>query len=453
MARRKSRKKPITHRAIFICMMLSTFILTVVSGFIIHNILFEKSEQTKPNTPSQETASINKAYENTAEQSDALDRKPVEKSAQEKKDKIPVHFYTEEVSVPEKVNAMVANMTLEDKVGQMMVVGFQNDYLDGHIKTMIEDFHVGGIILYDRNMKNPKQVAKLNNDLQELSKGNQQKIPLYISIDQEGGNIVRMEDQVTHIPSQKVLGESGSSELVYNTALKTAKELMAMGIQVNFAPVLDLSDTDSRSFGKSPQLTAGFGKQAVSGLTEAGMTATLKHFPGNGRSNVDPHLDTSSVRADKMDLENGDIYPFKDIIKNEDNNNFFVMVTHIKYPAYDEENPASISSVIIQDLLRQKLGYQGLVVTDDLEMGAVNKYFSYEDLGYKAVEAGNDLLLVCHTLENQRKVYNGILDAVKSGKISERIIDEAVTRILTHKLLSLEKVTVNPDAASKEVGN
>src|SRR5690606_33086321 len=134
---------------------------------------------------------------------------------------------------------------------------------------------------------------------------------------------------------------------------------------------------------------------------DSDITAALKHFPGHGRSSVDPHEETSSVHADKLDLENQDIYPFKKIINEIDNNKFFVMVTHIKYPAYDKENPASLSPVIIQDLLRNKLGYKGIVVTDDLEMGAVNKYFTYEDLGYKAVESGADLLLVCHTFENQ----------------------------------------------------
>ncbi|MEI4525071.1 glycoside hydrolase family 3 N-terminal domain-containing protein [Priestia megaterium] len=167
----------------------------------------------------------------------------------------------------------------------------------------------------------------------------------------------------------------------------------------------------------------------------------------------DPHLETSSVKADKLDLENGDIYPFKQMVKNVDNNNFFVMVTHIKYPAYDKENPASISPIIIQELLRKQLGYKGFVVTDDLEMGAVSKYFTYEELGVRAVEAGADVLLVCHTLDSQEKMYNGILQAVKEGKISEKRIDESVKRILTHKLTSDISLHVDPETAKNVVGN
>ncbi|WP_372780538.1 glycoside hydrolase family 3 N-terminal domain-containing protein [Priestia aryabhattai] len=317
-------------------------------------------------------------------------------------------------------------MTLQEKIGQMMVVGFQTEEIDDHIKTIILTYHAGGVILFDRNMKTPKQVATLTNNLQDLAQETKNQIPLMMGIDQEGGAIVRMKDQVSPIPSQQELGQKNDKELVYQTANRNGKELAAMGFNVDFAPVLDLSDTDTRSFGTDPQKAAEFGEAAVSGLNANGLTAALKHFPGNGRSNIDPHLETSSVKADKLDLENGDSYPFKQMVTNVDNNNFFVMVTHIKYPAYDKENPASISPIIIQELLRKQLGYKGLVVTDDLEMGAVSKYFTYEELGARAVEAGADVLLVCHTLNSQEKMYNGILQAVKDGKISEKRIDESV---------------------------
>ncbi|MCM3238571.1 beta-N-acetylhexosaminidase [Heyndrickxia oleronia] len=338
--------------------------------------------------------------------------------------------------IEEKVDHLLKQMTLEEKVGQLIIVGFQTKQPDSLITSMIRDYHVGGVILYDRNMDSPNQVTHLTSDLQRLALENTHQIPLIVSIDQEGGQIVRMRDHVSPIPSQQDLARNKNLETVYNTAIQTGSELKAMGINVNYAPVLDLSNLDSRSFGEDPQKAKEFGEKVIAGFTKSGITATLKHFPGNGRSNIDPHKDTSAVQANQLDLENNDIYPFKKIIEEVNHQNFFVMVTHIKYPAYDKENPASLSPIIIQQLLRNKLGYKGIVVTDDLEMGAVSKYYSYKELGYSAIKAGADLLLVCHTFDSQKAVINGLIEAVKANKLSEDRINESVKRILTYKFSS-----------------
>jgi beta-N-acetylhexosaminidase len=340
-------------------------------------------------------------------------------------------------NVEATINQIVKKMTLREKIGQLMVVGFQSKVVDSHIKAMIQDYKVGGVIYYDRNMESPDQVGLLTKNLQTLSAKNRFQIPMLVSVDQEGGKVVRMKEHVSPIPSQQELGKSKRNQEVLNIASRTGKELLKMGINVNYAPVLDLSETDSRSFGLDAKKTGILGGQVVKGLTNVGVTATLKHFPGNGRSNIDPHKETSSVHAGKTDLEGKDIYPFKKIIDEQDDNKFFVMVTHIKYPAYDAVNPASTSSTIINDLLRKQLGFQGVVVTDDLEMGAVSKYVSYRDLGVKSINAGADLLLVCHTLEAQREVYNGILAAVNANQLSKQKIDEAVKRVLRYKLMNL----------------
>lgn len=338
--------------------------------------------------------------------------------------------------IEEKVDHLLKQMTLEEKVGQLVIVGFQTKQPDSLITAMIRDYHVGGVILYDRNMDSPNQVTHLTSDLQRLALESTHQIPLIVSIDQEGGQIVRMRDYVSPIPSQQDLARNKNQETVYNTAVQTGSELKAMGINVNYAPVLDLSNLDSRSFGENPQKAKELGEKVIAGFTKSGITATLKHFPGNGRSNIDPHKDTSAVQANQLDLENNDIYPFKKIIEEVNHQNFFVMVTHIKYPAYDKENPASLSPIIIQQLLRNKLGYKGIVVTDDLEMGAVSKYYSYKELGYSAVKAGADLLLVCHTFDSQKEVINGMIEAVKTNILSEERINESVKRILTYKFSS-----------------
>ncbi|MCM3569000.1 beta-N-acetylhexosaminidase [Neobacillus mesonae] len=353
----------------------------------------------------------------------------------------------------EKADELIEKMSLRDKIGQMMMVGFQGLEEDDHIKSLIRDEKVGGVILFDRNMQSPGQVAGLTNKLKQEAGENDTSIPLMIGLDQEGGPVLRMRDQVSPIPSQQKLGLRGVPEDVYKIGRLNGDELAAMGIQVDFAPVLDLSNRDERSFGSNTDKAFNLGLQAIKGLNDAKVAATIKHFPGNGRVTVDPHLDESIVKADKQTLETVDMVPFKKMIETQKDNQFFVMVTHVKYPAFDEKMPASISKPIIQNLLRDQLGYKGIVVTDDLDMGAVSKYYSYDQLGYMAISAGADLLLVCHEYNHQVELYNGILKAVKDGKLSEDRINQSVKRILTYKLENVNDQPVSPSNADQVVGS
>lgn len=420
------RKKTTNNHLKYISLLVFLFIGAGIIGFI----LSQQEKEAEDHSDKSKQASVS-----GTESKGSLDKHQLVDNTDETTT-LSKPSEPEEI-IEQKVNKLLLSMTLEEKIGQLVVIGFPSKQIDEHVREMVEEYNVGGIIYYDRNMETPKQVAKLTNDLQNLALETDNQIPLIISIDQEGGQIVRMKNQISDIPSQQELGKSGDLKKVYQTALKNGQELKAMGVNVNFAPVLDLSTTDSRSFGEDPKTVSELGKQAITGYTDSGITATLKHFPGNGRSDIDPHYETSSVEANRLDLENNDIYPFKMMIEEVNNQSFFTMVTHIKYPAYDKENPASISQTIIQDLLREKLGYNGIVVTDDLEMGAVNKYFSYQDLGFRAVEAGADLLLVCHTLESQQEVIKGIKIAVLDNKLSEERINEAVKRILSYKFSAI----------------
>ncbi|MBT2666362.1 beta-N-acetylhexosaminidase [Bacillus sp. ISL-4] len=353
----------------------------------------------------------------------------------------------------EKIEQLLKKMTLEEKIGQLMMVGFKGTEKGNEITELIEQKHIGGVIYFVRNMKSPKQVARLSNSLQQTANQSTHSLPLMVAIDQEGGDIIRMKERVSPLPAQQDLGKNASIEEVYKVAKLNGTELGSMGININFAPVLDLSQTDKRSFGKDPEKVYQYGKKAIQGLNDVSITSALKHFPGNGRSEIDPHVETSSVEANKLDLENSDIYPFKKIISEMDNQKFFVMVTHIKYPAYDKEKPASLSKIIIEDLLRGKLKYEGLVVTDDLEMGAVNKYYSYEEMGKQAILAGADLLLVCHEYSHELEVYNGLLQAVKAGEVPIDRINESVKRVLTYKLFNMKQTKADPDQAEKVVRN
>ncbi|PEF34518.1 beta-N-acetylhexosaminidase [Bacillus sp. AFS094228] len=353
----------------------------------------------------------------------------------------------------ERIEKLLNKMTLEEKIGQLMMVGFRGTEKSDEITELIEQKHIGGVIYFDRNMKSPKQVALLSNSLQQTANQSAHSLPLMVAIDQEGGDIIRMKERVSPLPAQQDLGKNASIEDMYKVARLNGTELGSMGININFAPVLDLSKTDKRSLGQDPEKVYQYGKKAIQGLNDVSITGALKHFPGNGRSEIDPHVETSSVEANQLDLENSDIYPFKQIISEMDNQKFFVMVTHIKYPAYDKEKPASLSKIIIEDLLRGKLKYKGLVVTDDLEMGAVNKYFSYDEMGKQAILAGADLLLVCHEYSHELEVYNGLLRAVKAGEVPMDRINESVKRVLTYKLNNMKQTKADPDQAEKVVKN
>lgn len=405
-------------------------VVTAVAAFVVFQIgQPEETADSEEQTLVEQQAEGEEAEQNQGQEAAS----PAEDNNTEKQEEVEetssiLSPDLDNLSIDEKVDQLLEKMTLEEKIGQMLVIGFQSTEVDEHVKQMIEEYHVGGIILYDRNMENPEQVAALNHELQQLA-----ELPLIVSVDQEGGEIVRLRDHVSPIPSQQELGSEGDEEQVYEIANQSGKELQEMGFNVNYAPVLDLSARDSRSFGEDPERAFQLGRQVIQGLTDEAITPTVKHFPGNGRTDIDPHFESATVDADQFDLENKDIYPFRQTIDHVSHDDFFVMVTHFIYPAYDETYPASVSPAIITDLLRQELGYEGLVVTDDLEMGAVTDLYSFEELGYHSVRAGADLLLVCHTLESQQKVFNGIYEAVKSGDLSEEDIDTSVERILKFK--------------------
>lgn len=174
---------------------------------------------------------------------------------------------------------------------------------------------------------------------------------------------------------------------------------------------------------------------ASQGYEKNRMMYALKHFPGIGRGTVDSHQDISSIAASKEELEKRDLLPFKAIIDERQPEDYFILVSHLRYPAYDAENPASLSKAIQTDLLRNELGYRGLIITDDTEMGALAKHYSFRELGVRAVTAGADIVMVCHEYEHETDVYLGLLDAVKDGTISEDRINESVRRIVKAKLL------------------
>lgn len=338
------------------------------------------------------------------------------------------------LTIDEKVDKTVASMSQTEKLGQMVMIGIQGTKVDDDSLYMLHQFHMGGVILFDRNMKSPEQVKQLTSDLQAQSN---EKVPLFIGIDEEGGDVVRMAEKLTPPPSQKEIGATGDIEQAKTWAIKTAKSLKEMGINVNFAPVADVGSNDKRSYSTDTNTVIDFVRAATKGYQQENIIYSLKHFPGIGKGRVDSHVDSSSIDVTKEILMAEDIIPFKTIIDENGPNDYFILVSHLKYPALDEEYPASLSSKIMTDLLRNELGYKGIIITDDMEMGAVANHNDFRSIGVNAVKAGADIVLVCHEYEHQQEVYLGLLDAVNSGEISQERIDESVKRIIKVKLLHL----------------
>ena len=337
-----------------------------------------------------------------------------------------------ELSPEEKVDKLVANMSDADKVGQLLMIGIHGKTLNDDAKFMLNEYRVGGIILFDRNMESKDQVKSLITDINKTGKS-AGLTPLFIGIDQEGGAVARMEDQLIKVPPAEELGKEPIEQAV-SLAKQSGTELKDLGFNINFAPVADLGLTYGRSFSTNPDDVVRYASAVGKAYDEAGLWYSYKHFPGIGKTDVDLHADTSVVPVSKENLLNEDTKVFVDLIKQSKTNTYAIMVSHAMYPQIDAEHTSSLSKAIITDWLRKDMGYNGVVVTDDMDMGALAKHYTFGDMAVQSILAGSDILLVCHEYEHMQEAYNGLMKAVKDGRISKERLDESVKRILLMKM-------------------
>ncbi|MBT6691025.1 beta-N-acetylhexosaminidase [Candidatus Parcubacteria bacterium] len=328
---------------------------------------------------------------------------------------------------------MLENMTLEDKVGQMLMVGFWGPKPDYYISKMINQRNIGGVILMKYNFVNQGQTKELIDTLQEMSLETNPGIPLFVSVDQEGGVVSRLK--IKGVEEFTPQAEIDSEEQAYATAVARAKELKALGINVNYSPVLDIIDNFNsflynRVFRGSLEHISVLAQSMVTGYQDNDIIAVPKHFPGHDNGSIDSHQDLPTVYITKTELGNS-LQPFKDVIRESEPK--MIMVGHIVYENIDKGNPSSLSKVFIQDILKDQLGYNGVVITDDMEMGALINNYSNVEAAVKAIQAGNDILLYTSTPEKQAEAYNAIIQAVNDGEISMEQIDASVLKILKLK--------------------
>ncbi|HLI07145.1 MAG TPA: beta-N-acetylhexosaminidase [Ktedonobacteraceae bacterium] len=333
---------------------------------------------------------------------------------------------------------LIYNMTLEEQIGQLFMVGFWGTTPSPEVLDMISRYYVGGVILFSRNVQDTQQVLELTSSLQEAAGAAGQRYPLLIAIDQENGVVQRLGRSATQFPGNMALGAIGSEQMVHDIAYATGRALRTLGINMNLAPVVDVNNNPAnpvigvRSFGEDPQQVARLGAAAVRGYQDAGIISTLKHFPGHGDTAVDSHLSLPMLPCTLERLEQVELVPFREGIEAGAD---CVMSAHIAFPAITRraDIPATLSPAIIQGLLREKLGFHGVVISDCLEMQAVADTVGIAQGSVLALQAGIDLVLVSHLYPRQQSALEAALQAVQSGGLPYAAVRQAVERVLQLK--------------------
>lgn len=331
------------------------------------------------------------------------------------------------------------DLSLSERIGQVLCFGWQGNTpeeartVSAHARALVEEMLVGGVVLLGRNVDaaNPQQIRATIADLQRLS-----RIPLFTAIDQEGGTVNRLRAPFHEFPGNMALGATRNADYAYRQAQAQARELLALSVNWNFAPVIDVNNNPDnpiigvRSYGADPQLVAEMGTAAIRGYQQTGLLACAKHFPGHGDTSVDSHLALPVIPGDRRRLESVELVPFRAAVAAGVG---AIMSTHILFPALDAERPATISRAILTGLLREELGYDGLVITDCLEMKAIADTVGTARGAVEALKAGADMVLIAHTLEVQRSAVQAIREAVEGGELPEERLNEAVSRVLSAK--------------------
>ena len=339
------------------------------------------------------------------------------------------------------------SLPLEQQIGQFLFIGLPGTELDAEARALVEEVQPGGVIIFGRNVASPEQLRALLDEVREIV-----PTPPLFGIDQEGGLVDRLRRIFTPMPSARTIRQHGDLAAARALGRITGEVLRMLGFNINFAPVMSIMTEDrdllsnglySRSYGRSPGEVLGYTTVYMRGLQGTGILGCLKHFPGIGAGEVDSHEEMPVVRLSHDDLIAQDLAPYIELFQRRDDRVRCVMVSHGGFPNIDirEETtggilvPASLNYNIVTTLLRQELGYKHLVVTDDLEMGAIARHTEIEDAAVRAALAGEDMLLICASPDKIRRGYHGLLEAAKSGKLPHERIKESLDRIARTKTI------------------
>ena len=328
------------------------------------------------------------------------------------------------------------NLSLKDLTGQMIITGFDGICLNSELEELIVNSRIGGLILFERNFKDPEQLIRLISDLQSLAVSCPAAAPLFISVDQEGGRVARLKDPFSDFPQPSCLGQAQSESLAHRFGLALGQEMQAVGINMVYAPVLDVNTNPAnpiigtRALSDIPELAGRIGKAVIDGIQEAGVFPVGKHFPGHGDTDRDSHLELPYVNRDADSLEKVELEPFAQTVSHGLK---VIMTAHVIYSAWDDKLPATFSPIILKSILREKLGFDGLIITDDLEMKAVEKHIPFESIPRLGSIAGVDLYLVCHDRKKTLSLQDQMIQDVERGHIDKELIKLSAKRIIDFK--------------------
>jgi beta-N-acetylhexosaminidase len=349
------------------------------------------------------------------------------------------------------------SLPFEQQIGQFFFIGLPSTELDDETRALIDEIKPGGIILFGRNIERAEQVRTLLDGAREML-----PVEPLCGIDQEGGLVDRLREMFPPMPSARAIRQHGDLSGARSLGRVTGEVLRMLGFNINFAPVMSIITHErsqltnglySRSFGRSPGEVLGYTTVYMRGLQATGCLGCLKHFPGIGAGAVDSHIEMPMVPLSHDDLMAQDLAPYIELFQRADDRVRVVMVSHGGFPNIDIKKgttggliePASISSSIVTQLLRDELGYKHLVVTDDLEMGAIAKHTEIEDAVVRAFNAGEDMLLICVTPETIRRGYHALLKATREGKVSEKRVSASLKRIAATKALAQPPLPLDLD--------
>ncbi len=352
-------------------------------------------------------------------------------------------------AIPDPIGDLLGTLSMEEKVGQLLVAGLEGTAAGEDARRAIRDYKVGGVILFSRNVESARQLTELTNELKAMNGG---YIPLLVSVDQEGGTVNRMPPEVEKLPPAYTFGdiseEGERTQLCYDLGVTLAAQCKAFGFHVDFAPVLDVwSNPENtviakRAFGQEADLVAQAAPMTAYGLMDSGVIPVVKHFPGHGDTAVDSHVGLPVVEKTVEELENLELKPFREAVRKGRLSGTYdpawaavpaVMVGHILMNKLDPEKPASLSQAVVTGLLRERLGFEGVVFTDDMTMGAITDTYGIGEAAVLAVEAGCDQLLICHGADNLTVAREALLEAVRTGRVTEQRLDESLRRVLELK--------------------
>lgn len=335
------------------------------------------------------------------------------------------------------IDQLVGKMSLDQKLGQMMMVQFVGSTYSLPLATMVNQYHVGSVLLFyaNGNIVDKSQLKTLTQDLQR----SQPDLPVSIALDQEGGTVDRLQDLDGPRPSEATIGASNDPQQARAAGAQTAQDLSSYGITLNLAPVVDVDTSayselhqDQRTFGTTPDTVTRMAQAYLEGLqNNHEVVGTLKHFPGLGNVTIDPHFGIPSVTRSKSELENIDWAPYRTLIKQGQAH--AIMVTHEIVTAIDPNLPASLSPKLIQGILRDEMGFQGVIMTDSLTMAGITAYYPPDQAAAIAIEAGSDMIMGASSPDDVTTMIQGIKQAITNGNISQSRIDASVQRILMLK--------------------